>query len=309
MITPTRPQARVLWSLQNESVAVATMLAEATQHQQHSGQRPPPSWFEVFHHCATLREALSDVALSCGVPRAPVDHIRECGDRAVRWSPDLYLRTVEPLYWDEILGGLDTQVQRLCDWTALAAACSRIAARTEDAASARLDHNLRRLRARTAGVANLLGVDAEQVHQLWGTEGDWVAAGVAMLDAVAVEGLAQRWHQVARTDSGTDALQARGLAEAGIAIDTAVALPSRETLEPAISAALTPTTPLFRPAATPGAAIDTAVDAANPTNSADVETVMAAPIFSDSAGTDTWSSDLASSDIPAVAPMWQEDEA
>ncbi|MFX0578783.1 hypothetical protein [Nocardia nepalensis] len=308
MITPTRPQAQVLRSLQNQSVTVTTMLAEATRHEQHSGQRPPPSWYEVFHHHATLREALTDVALAGGVPRAWVDHVRERGDRAVAWNPDLYLRTPEPLNWDEILGGLDAHVQRLREWTALAAAYSPLAAPAEDAASARFDDNLRVLRARTTGVANLLGVDAQQAHQLWGTEGDWVAAGVAMLDGVPVDGLAQRWHHVARTDTRTDALQARALAEAGIAIDTAVALPSHETLEPAISAALTPPTPLFLSAATPGADIDAAVDAANPTYSADAETIMDAPIFSDSAGTEPWSIDPTQIDVAAAAPTWREAE-
>ncbi|WP_327100309.1 hypothetical protein OIE68_16965 [Nocardia vinacea] len=306
MITPTRPQVQVLRSLQIQSVIVTTMLAEAAQYEQHSGQRPPPSWFEVFHNRATLREALSDVALAGGVPRAWVDHVRERGDRAMRWNPDLYLRTPEPLNWDEILGGLDTQVQRLREWTALSAAYSPIAARTEDGSSARFDHNLQVLRARTAGVANLLGVNTEQAHQLWGAEGDWVAAGVAMLDGVPVEGLAQRWHQVARTDTRTDALQARALAEAGIAIDAAVALPSHEALKSAISAALTPPTPLFLSAATAGAAIDAAVDAASPIYSADAETVMDAPIFSDSTGTEPWSA--AQIDVAAAAPMWQEAE-
>ncbi|WP_329410749.1 hypothetical protein OG563_00285 [Nocardia vinacea] len=290
-------------------MTVTTMLAEAAQYEQHSGQRPPPSWFEVFHNRATLREALSDVALAGGVPRAWVDHVRESGNRAMRWNPDLYLRTPEPLNWDEILRGLDTQVQRLREWTALAAAYSPLTAPAEDAASARFDDNLRVLRARTTGVANLLGINAEQAHELWGTEADWVATGVAMLDGVSVEGLAQRWHQVARTDTRTDALQARALAEAGIAIDTAVALPSHETLEPAISAALTSPTPLFLSAATPGAGIDAAVDAASPIYSADAETVMDAPIFSDSAGTESWSIDPTQVDIAAAAPMWQEAEA
>ncbi|WP_433620927.1 hypothetical protein [Nocardia sp. CA-120079] len=303
MITPTRSQVQVLRSLQTQSMIVTTMLAEAAQYEQHSGQRPPPSWFEVFHNRATLREALSDAAVAGGVPRAWVDHVRERGNRAMRWNPDLYLRTPEPLNWDEILGGLDAHVQRLREWTALAA-YSPIATPAEDAASARFDDNLRALRARTAGVANLLGIDAQQAHELWGTEADWVATGVAMLDGVSVEGLAQRWHHVARTDTRSDALQARALAEAGIAIDTAVALPSHEALHSAIGAALTPPTPLFLSAATPGADIDAAVDAANPTWSADAETVMDTPIFSDSAGSEPWSA--AQIDVAAATPMWRE---
>lgn len=306
MITPTRPQTQVLRSLQNQSTTVTTLLAEAARHERHSGQRPPPSWYEVFHHHATLREALSDVALAGGVPRAWGDHVHERGNRAMRWNPDLSLRTPEPLNWDEILSGLDAHVQRLREWTALAAAYSPLTAPAEDAASARFDDTPRVLQARTAGVANLLGINAEQAHELWGTEGDWVAAGVAMLDGVSVDGLAQRWHHVARTDTRTDALQARALAEAGIAIDTAVAQPSHEALESAIGAALTPPTPLFLSAATPGADIDATVDAASPTYSADTETVMDTPIFSDSASIEPWSA--AQIDGAAAAPMWQEAE-
>jgi hypothetical protein len=307
-MTPTRTQVQVLKSLQNQSVGIATMLAEATRHQQQSGQRPPPSWYEDFHNRAIGREELTNVALAAAVPRAWVDHVRERGDRPVPWNPDLYLRGPEPLNWDEILGGLDTQVQRLREWTALAAAYGPIAAQAQDRASAGFERNLQVLRARTAGVANLLGVNAEQGHQLWGTEGDWVAAGVAILDGVPVEGLAQRWRQAARTDTNAYALQARALAEAGIAIaiDTTVALPSHEALEPAISAALTPPTPLFMPAATSGADIEAAIGAANLTYRADAETVMGPPTFSDAAGIEPWGSEPALTDIPAAPPVWQE---
>ncbi|WP_063043315.1 hypothetical protein [Nocardia pseudovaccinii] len=307
MITPTRAQVQVLKSLQNQSVTLASMLAEATRHQQHSGQRPPPSWYEVFYHRAIRREALTNAALAGGVPPAWIDHVRERGDRTVPWNPDLYLRTLEPLKWDEILGSLDTHVQRLCEWTALAAAYGPIAARAEDVSTtAGFDHNLQTLRARTTGVANLLGVNAEQAQQLWGAEVDWVATGVAMLDGIPVEGLAHRWRDAAHADTTALNLQARVLSAAGIAIDKAVALPSHEALKPAIGAALTPPTPLFLSAAAPGADVEAAIGAANLTYGGDAETGMDAPSFSDSAGAEAWSGDLAPNERPSAALVWQE---
>jgi hypothetical protein len=308
MRTPTRTQVQVLKSLQNRSVTVTSMLAEATRHQQQTGQRPPESWYEDFHDHAILREELTNAALAGGVPRTWTDHVRERGQRGVSWRADLYLRTPDALDWDRVLSSLDADVQRLCEWTALAAAYGPIGARAQVGAAAGFDRNLRGLRTRIAGVANLLGLNAEQGHQLWGTEQDWVAAGVAMLDGVPVEGLAQRWHQAARTDTRAYALQATALAEAGIAIDTAVALPSHEQLGPPISAALTPPQPLFMPAATPGADIENAIGAANPTYSADGEMAIGPPTFSDAPGTDPWTINPSPSDVPAAPPVWQEIE-
>ncbi|MEV6140499.1 hypothetical protein AB0L63_31555 [Nocardia sp. NPDC051990] len=98
------------------------------------------------------------------------------------------------------------------------------------------------------------------------------------------------------------------LAEAGIAIATVVALPSNDQLEPAISAALTPPTPLFPSTATSGADIDAAIDAADFTYSVDTQTGMEPPTFSDSVGTEPWSSDPVLSDAPVVPSVWQEAE-
>ncbi|MEU7765043.1 hypothetical protein AB0B25_07965 [Nocardia sp. NPDC049190] len=309
MITPTRTQVQVLKSLQNQSVTVTSMLATATRHQQQTGQRPPQSWYEDFHSRAILREELTNVALAGGVPRTWIDHVRERGARAVHWNPDLYLRTPEPLNWDEILGGLDAQVQRLRAWTALAAAYGPIAARAEDGASAAFDRNLRILRARTAGVTNLLGLNTEQGQQLWGTEKDWVAVGVAIVDGVPIEGLAQRWRQAAHNDTRAYALQATALAEAGIAIDDAVALPSHEELWPPISAALTPPQPLFQSPVAPGPEIETAIGAASLPYGVDVETVIEAPTFSDApCNDDLWTSDPSPTGVHTTLSFWQEIE-
>ncbi|MGO4613020.1 hypothetical protein AB4305_03590 [Nocardia sp. 2YAB30] len=308
MRTPTRVQVKVLKSLQNWSVTVTSMLAEATRHQQQTGQRPPQSWYENFHDHAILREEMTNAAYDAGVPRAWTNHVRERGQRGVRWRADLYLRAPDAVDWDWVLSSLDADVARLREWTALDAVYGPIGARDEVSAAVGFDRNLRVLRARTAGVANLLGLGAEQGHQLWGSEPDWVAAGVAMLDGVAVEGLAQRWRQAVSTDTRAYALQARALAEAGIAIDTAVALPSHEQLGPPIGAALTPPQPLFQSAATPGADIETAIGAANLTYSTDTETVIGAPTFSDAPGTDPWTSDSSPSDIAAALPVWQQAE-
>ncbi|WP_327116514.1 hypothetical protein OHB12_04800 [Nocardia sp. NBC_01730] len=287
-------------------MTVSTLLAEATRHQQHSGQRPLPTWYEVFHSRATLREALTNAAVAGGVPRAWVDHVRERGERAVTWNPDLYLRTPEPRDWEQILTGLDTDVQRLREWTALSTAYGKFGAATQSGIGSDLDRNVRALRARTAGVANLLGLTSDQGQQLWGSEQDWVDAGVSMLDSIPVEGSAQRWRQVARTDIDAYALQATALAEAGITIGTAAALVSAEALGPGIGAALTAPQPLFQSATPTGDEIETAIDAANPTFRADAE--IALPTFSDAADTDPWSGDLAPTDIAAEPPVWQAAE-
>ncbi|WP_406279360.1 hypothetical protein OH799_11850 [Nocardia sp. NBC_00881] len=307
MKAPTRAQVKVLKSLQNRSVIVTSMLAEATRHQQQTGHRPPQSWYENFHDHAILREELTNATHAAGVPRAWIDHVRERGQRGVSWRADLYLRTPDAVDWNQVLSSLDVDVQRLREWTALAAAYGPIGARAEISVAAGFDRNLRVLRSRTAGVANLLGLSVEQGDQLWGTESDWVAAGMAMVDGVPVEGVAQRWRQAARTDTRVYALQATALADAGIAIDTAVALPSHEQLGPPISAALTPLQPLFQSAATPGEEIETAIGAANLTDNADTDAEIAigAPTFSDAPGTDPWTSYPSPSDVPAAPPIWQ----
>ncbi|MBF6339760.1 hypothetical protein IU450_28295 [Nocardia abscessus] len=292
MRAPTRAQVKVLKSLQNQTLFLNRMVATATERQQRTGQRPPQSWYEDFHRRAILREELTTAAHAGGVPRAWIDHVGERGARGIHWRADLYLRAPEPRDWDRILGGLDADVQRLREWTALDAAYRQINPATETGVATDFDRNLRALRTRTAGVANLLGLTAEQGQQLWGTTSDWVQAGHTTLDGVPAERLVQRWQAVAHTDSSAYALQATALAAAGITIDTAAALPDHEDLAPGISAALTLPQPLFRSAAT-GADIDTAISAANLTSSPDIDPLLGPAEFSDAPTVDDSSYDTA----------------
>ncbi|MFX0574666.1 hypothetical protein [Nocardia nepalensis] len=302
MIAPTRAQVKVLKTLQNQTVFLNAMVAEATQAQQQSGQRPPPSWFEDYHHRAVVREELTNAAHAGGVPRAWIDHVRERGDRGLTWRADLYLRTPAALDWDPILGTLTTDAQRLCEWSALEVAYGPIGPATDPGVAFDFDRNLAALRARTAGIANLLGLTAEQGHELWGATSDWAQAGVAMLDGVPVDGLVQRWRAAAHTDIGAYGLQAAALASAGITIDSAAALPPPEELASAIGAMYVPPHTLFRSAATTGHDINAAIGAANLTYSADAagRTGIEPAVFSDAASADPWFSDTtADIDIPA----------
>ncbi|WP_327097028.1 hypothetical protein OIE68_45415 [Nocardia vinacea] len=292
----------VLRSLQNQSVFVSRMLATATERQQQTGQPPPQPWFEDYHGRAVMREELSNAAYAGGVPRVWIDHVRERGDRGIGWRAELYLRAPEPTDWDRILGDLDADVQRQREWIALDAAHHTISPNTDSSVAYDVERNLRALHQRTTGVANLLGLTTEDGHQLWGDVSDWAHAAVTMLDGVPAEQLTQRWHQLARTGTRAYALQARALAEAGIPISTAAALPSHEELVPAIRAGLTLPQPLFRSAVTTGADIDTAINAANLTVT--VETDSAPAEFSHAPTTELWVYDPAA-DIGApqlVAP-------
>ncbi|MEU2258118.1 hypothetical protein ABZ540_33650 [Nocardia xishanensis] len=287
MKEPTPAQVKVLGSVQNQSVHLAALNATATEHQQRTGQRPPPAWYAEFHHHAVNREALTEAALAAAVPRAWIDHVRERGERGISWHPDLYLRVPEPVEWDRVLGGLDRDVQRLREWTALDAT-HHPQPGTADGTG--LDANLRALHSRTVGVTNLFGLTAGQGRQLWGTAQDWVQGSVAMLDGVPAEGIAQRWQQAVRTDTSGYIRQATALAEAGIPIDTAAALPRLENLRARVGAAVAPPQPLFQLALTAAEQIEAAVDAANLSYSpeADLESAAAPPVFSDPEGADPW---------------------
>ncbi|MFE9328218.1 hypothetical protein ACIHDR_43475 [Nocardia sp. NPDC052278] len=293
MRTPTPVQARVLKALQNQTKALNTMVANATRRQQQTGQNPPQSWFEDYHGRAILREELINAAHAGGVPAAWIDHVRERGERAIAWRPELYLRTPDTLDWDPILAALTADVHRLCQWSALDLAYRQINPAPEIDIRTDFDRNLRNLRERTTGIANLLGLTAEQGQQLWGTTPDWAQAGSATLNGVPVEELLQRWHAAAHTDTGVYALQAIALAAAGITTESAAALPQHPQLVVAIDARFVAPQQLFRSAAITGESIDTAITAANLTNSAeaDTETVIEATLFSHAPSADPLSFD------------------
>jgi hypothetical protein len=293
--TPTRAQARVLKALQNQTKSLNTMVANATRRQQHSGQHPPQSWFEDYHGRAILREELINAAHAGGVPGAWIEHVRERGERGIGWRPELYLRAPDAVDWDSILAALTADVQRLCHWSVLEVAYHQISPATDIEINTYFDRNLRNLRERTTGIANLLGLTAEQGQQLWGTTPDWAQAGSALLDGVPAEGLLQRWHAAAHTDTGVYALQAIALAAAGITTESAAALPPHPQLVAAIDARFVAPQQLFRSAAITGESIDTAINAANLTNSTEAETetetLIEATLFSHAPSADPLSFD------------------
>ncbi|UGT70830.1 hypothetical protein LTT66_12035 [Nocardia gipuzkoensis] len=293
MRAPTRAQAAVLKALQNQTVFLNRMVATATERQRQTGQTPPQSWYEDYQGRALLREALIDAASAGGVPRVWIDHVRERGDRGTHWRADLYLRTPEPTDWDRVLGDLSADVHQLREWTALHTVNDRINPSSDATIVAEVEGNLRALRYRTAAVANLLGLTSEEGHDLWGDAGEWAHAALASVDGLPAEQVAQRWQQVARTDTRSYALQATALNNAGIAIDTAAALCAHEELVHAITIGLTLPPPLFQSANTTGADIAAAVDAAIPTGTAvhDTETDRAKAVFSHAADTQAWVND------------------
>lgn len=305
MRIPTAAQLKVLKALQNQSVEVSAMLAEATLGQQRTGQSPPQSWYEEFHHRSVLREELTNAAHASGLPRAWTSHVRDRGDRGVRYRADLYLRTPEPIEWDRILTDLDADVQRIRGWAALDVAYQSSRAESDTAGMSR---NLHTLRSRTAGVANLLGLTAEQGHRLWGTVDDWAQVSAESFEGVALEGIAQRWHHAARTDTTSYGLQATALARAGIRTDSAAALSSPTEFRDRIAAAFTAPQLLFRAAGNTGNDIEAAIGATNLSynldhpNAADTD----APLFSDQNLSHAFDPELVGAEHVVATPHWQE---
>ncbi|WP_249645239.1 hypothetical protein [Nocardia sputi] len=293
MRAPTRAQAAVLKALQNQTVFLNRMVANATERQQQTGQTPPQSWYEDYQGRALVREALIDAASAGGVPRVWIEHVRERGDRGTHWRADLYLRTPEPADWDRVLGDLSADVHQLREWTAVHTANDRINPASDATTVAEVEGNLHALRSRTAAVANLLGLTSEEGHDLWGNTEEWAHAALASVDGLPAEQVIQRWQQIARTDTRSYALQAIALNNAGIPTATAAALCDHDELVHAITTGLTLPPPLFRSADTTGADIDAAVDAAIPTGAAvhDTETDRATAVFSHAVGTEAWVND------------------
>lgn len=311
MNSPSRTQTKVLRTLQNQAVALNTMVAAATLRQQQTGESPPHSWYEDYHGRAILHEELTNAAHAAGVPKAWIDHVHERGSRGVAWRSELYLRAPEIVDWDRILGDLDRDIRRLQGWAALETARTQIDPENAYGASNEFDRNLTILYGRTAGIANLLGLTADQGAQLWGDALSWAHAGAAELDGTATQGLIHRWQAAAHTNLGQYGLQSLALASAGVRTDTSAALPSLDELSSALDRVLEPIQPLFRSAASSSEAIHSAASAANLTVGADGEnpTGIGAPSFSDAARNDSWSPDSETdTEIQApefISPGWE----
>ncbi|WP_040713688.1 MULTISPECIES: hypothetical protein [Nocardia] len=229
MITPTRAQTRVLAAVQNSSRALADLLTEA----QGIDGAPSPQWFGAYQRHALGRENLLTAATAGAVPAEWLDQARARGDRGIGWRKELYLVRPGPIDWDRVLGGLGQDVARIQEWAALDTAYRQLHAHTPTAVSASLRTNTVALYMRTAGVANLLGLTADQATELWGELDDWAAAGAATLEGVAAEQIRHRWHTAADTDTSGWTAQATALAAAGVDTETSPALPAPEALRTA----------------------------------------------------------------------------
>ncbi|WP_216916749.1 hypothetical protein [Nocardia noduli] len=259
MIEPTQRQVAVLEALQNHTVAVTELLAQAAEFDGPA----PQSWLVDYHHHAVARADLAAAAAAGGVPPVWIDHVQARGERGIAYRPEMYLREPDPTDWDRVLGDLTTEVARLREWAGLDVAHRDLA---PDSRAAALRTNIEALRMRTAGVANLLGLDTEEGELLWGDTTAWAQEAAATLAEVPAEQITHRWRAAAEIDTRAHAGQATALSMVGIAVDTAAALPPAEQLYEAISAELDPVAPLFVSArgADDASGIDAAVAAAFP---------------------------------------------
>lgn len=210
-----------------------------------------------------------------------------------------------PPDWDRVLGALGEDVARIQDWEALDGAYRQAHAHDPAAVSASLRTNLSALYMRTAGVANLLGVTADQATQLWGELDDWAAAA-ATLDGVPAEQIRYRWHTAADTDTSGWAGQATALATVGVDVEASPALPVPDALRTAITSELGPVHAQFLPAR--DTELRTAVDAAIPDT--DEQPPSPEPRFSDApAPEEPWDGDNPGTQpvfLSAQASPWAE---
>ncbi|MGW4368070.1 hypothetical protein ACWEKT_20745 [Nocardia takedensis] len=278
MITPTRAQTRVLKAVQNRSRIIAALLADAEKH----GGTPTPQWFSTYQHHALGRADLIAAATAGGVPNTWLAQAQARGERGIAWRADLYLATPDPTDWDRILGDLTIDVARIQEWEALDAANRQLHAHDPRGASASLRTNLSALHMRTAGVANLLGLTADQGTQLWGELDDWARSAAATLDGLPAEQIRHRWQAAADTETRSWAGQATALAtDVKIAVDASPAIPAPEALRTAIAEQMEPVQALFVPAGSTElrAALDAAIPGRDPRSTTTV-------LFSDTPASD-----------------------
>ncbi|MFC8529183.1 hypothetical protein [Nocardia sp. NPDC057227] len=302
MKAPTEPQTRVLAAIQHRARILATEKTSAT------GQRSPldgapqqPSPESRRHHIA-VRRALVEVARAGAVPAAWIAHAIREGDQGLPFDPDTALPEPEPVDWDTVLGGLDTEVRQLQHWAALAAAHHAFRIPGTGHYASGIDRNLRTLYARTAGIANLLGIDRELGRDLWGAHRDWTPAAIATISYTPHPELPAHWSRIAQTSTTITSQHAAALANAGITITESPAIPSPDTLLPAVARELAPAPALFSDL---GNTIDAAVGAAQPIREMPAAFGDPAAVFSHSGGPEPWSGDPAWAQRQ-TAPIWQE---
>ncbi|WP_433580761.1 hypothetical protein [Nocardia brasiliensis] len=282
MKTPTPAQQLVLESIQNHSVQLAAMVEAETTRQNRTGEAPALEWVDSYHEAALHRDALETVAAAGGVPLKWIAHAHDRGHAGIEWRTHQYLPEPEALNWDHVLGKLTADVARLQQWTALDVSLRIINPGLHRRVSQDMERNLRVLRARTTGVATLLGLDREVGEQLWGTTADWAIAGAQAIEWLSADAVTDHWTVAARSDTHDYLRQTHALHVAGIRTDSSEALPSAPELAAAIGTVLASAPPQPSSHATPGEVIERALTAASPESDGvpGPETPMSAPLFS-----------------------------
>ncbi|WP_280465359.1 hypothetical protein [Nocardia brasiliensis] len=240
------------------------MIETETTRQRLSGDAASLEWVDSYHEQAQCGEALETVAAAGGVPLKWIAHVHDRGRAGLRWRTDQYLPEPEPVDWDCVLGALSADVARLQQWTALDVSFCIINPGVYRRVADAMERNLRVLRARTTGVANLLGVDREVGHQLWGTTADWASAGADAIGWLSHQAVADRWTVAAHSDTRDYLRQTYALHVAGIDTINTVALASAPELAAAIRPLVDSSAQQRFRQATAGEEIELALTAAAP---------------------------------------------
>ncbi|MFC8529184.1 hypothetical protein [Nocardia sp. NPDC057227] len=240
MSGPTESQSRVLVALHRMSRTLTELSNDAAAQQAATGKRPERSWYEYFHHYAIDREALTEAAHAAAIPKTWTDHVRGRGVRGLAWVPGKRLPAPEPIDWDRVLGDLDTDIRRLQELAGLAADYQVHPSAGSARLSTAVDIHLRIMRARTTGIANVLGLTSDQGHEIWGADQDWIHVAASHVADLTVIDRDARARELVRVDTTTYTTQNNTLHGAGISLTRTPALPDLDTLIPAITAALAP---------------------------------------------------------------------
>ncbi|MFI6217012.1 hypothetical protein ACIBCD_33860 [Nocardia brasiliensis] len=240
------------------------MIEAETTRQSLTGDAPSLEWVDSYHEQALRSEALETVAAAGGVPLKWIAHVHDRGHAGLRWRTDQYLPEPEPVDWDHVLGGLSADVARLQQWTALDVSFGIINPGIYRRVADAMERNLRVLRARTTGVANLLGLDREVGHQLWGTTADWASASAQAVEWLSHQAVADHWTVAAHSDTRDYLRQTHALHVAGIDTINTIALPSAPELAAAIRPILDSTAQQPFGQTTAGEEIELALTAAAP---------------------------------------------
>ncbi|MGW5569854.1 hypothetical protein ACWEVD_01530 [Nocardia thailandica] len=214
MSKPTPQQRKVLSALQNQAASLHTMLTRQADH----GGTPSTAWQRSYDNRASQHHALATAALAGGLPMEWIDHVRERGQKAMRWRAGAFLRPAEPVDRDALLHRLDGEACVLAVGIGVHAHYRHrdtVRAASEMGTTHAVERNLRLAAQRIALVAGLLQLDPAEAEKLW--------TGTRLLDIAAtatadlsVTDLRERWRDMANTDINLVRREATALADAGI---------------------------------------------------------------------------------------------